>query len=119
MRFSGFVKTGKGRGKRLGFPTANMEPPKDLKDGLYIGLANSKPALIFVGVAETFDEHERRAEVYILDFDGHLYNQSLEVEIIKKIRDNRRFPTHGALVEQMKEDERVAREFFENYNKSN
>ena len=112
MRFSGNVRTGHGRGKKLGFPTANMEPPAELKDGLYLGLANNKPALIFVGAAKTFDDLDRNVEVYILDFKGNLYNHTMEIEILKKIRENIKFASQQKLVEQMKKDEQQAREYF-------
>lgn len=72
------------------------------------------PALVFIGAAETFGEKDRKAEIYILDFDEDIYGQEVEVEIIKKIRENQKFDSKEALVEQMKEDERLAREYFAN-----
>ncbi|MEJ0021373.1 MAG: riboflavin kinase [Candidatus Doudnabacteria bacterium] len=119
MKFSGIVKKGAGRGKDLGFATANLDVPKDLPDGLYIGLANSKPALVFIGAAQTFGETDRKAEIYILDFSDDLYNQKIEVETIKKLRENQKFESEQALIEQMKQDEQLAREFFKSYNSSN
>jgi riboflavin kinase/FMN adenylyltransferase len=118
MRFKGLVKKHLGRGKKLGFPTANIEAPKDCEDGLYVGWAVQKPALIFIGANETFDEIERRAEVYILDFAGDLYDQEIEVEIIKKLRGVTKFDSAEDLIAQMREDERVARDFFANYNQN-
>lgn len=117
MKFSGIVKKHLGRGKKLGFPTANIEAPKNVEDGLYIGFCHSvpndrKPALIFIGASETFNEHDRKAEVYILDFEGDLYGQKIEVEVLKKLRENQKFDSQEALIEQMKEDEVAAREFF-------
>ena len=117
MKFSGIVKKYLGRGKELGFPTANLEAPKNLPDGLYLGWANELRALIFIGPNKTFGETKRRAEVYILDFDQDLYGQKLEVETIKKIRDVIKFDSKEALIEQMKIDEEVARGFFGSYNK--
>ncbi|OGE83535.1 MAG: hypothetical protein A3B10_03435 [Candidatus Doudnabacteria bacterium RIFCSPLOWO2_01_FULL_44_21] len=119
MKFSGIVKKYSGRGKKLGFPTANIEAPKSLEDGLYVGWTDGKPSLIFVGVNETFNETDRRAEVYILDFDQDLYEKQIQVEILKKIREVRKFDSKGALIEQMKQDEEVAREFFKRYNQRN
>ncbi len=112
MKFSGKVMKNSGRGKKIGFPTANMEAPKDLENGLFLGLANTKPALIFIGANETFDETDRRVEVYILDFDGDLYGQTIEIEVHKKIRDVIKFESKGALIEQMKKDESEARKYF-------
>ena len=103
----------------MGFPTANIDAPKEMEDGLYVGLANAKPSLIFVGIAQTFGETKRFAEVYILDFTGDLYDQEIEVEIIRKLRENMKFDSESELVEQMKADELLAREFFTSYNLSN
>ncbi len=119
MKFSGIVKKHLGRGKRLGFPTANIEAPQELEDGLYIGLANKKPALIFIGANETFEEKDRKAEIYLLDFDRDLYEQEIVVETIKKLRKVIKFDSEQALIKQMKEDELVARDFFKAYNKNN
>ena len=112
MKFSGVVKKQSGRGKSLGFPTANIDAPATIEDGLYIGLTNKKPSLIFIGANETFGETDRRAEIYLLDFAGDLYDQQIEVETLKKIREVIRFDSKEALVEQMKKDEKEARTYF-------
>jgi riboflavin kinase/FMN adenylyltransferase len=112
MKFSGVVKKNLGRGTELGFPTANMDAPKEIDEGIYVGQANEKPALIFIGAAETFDETDRKAEVYILDFSGDLYGQILEIELLKKIRGNQKFDSKEELIAQMMQDEKQAREFF-------
>ena len=119
MKFTGIVQKNSGRGKQLGFPTANILAPADLQDGLYLGLTEGAPALVFVGANTTFGETDRRAEIYILDFDNDIYGRQIEVETLKKIRDVIKFDSAEALVAQMQEDERVAKEFFANYNISN
>lgn len=120
MKFSGTVKKHLGRGKELGFPTANIDVPKDCEDGIYVGIVhfNTRPyySIVFVGAAETFEEYERKAEIYILDFTGDLYGQEIEVEIIQKLRENQKFDSPESLIKQMKQDEQVAREFFADYN---
>jgi riboflavin kinase/FMN adenylyltransferase len=130
MKISGIVKKGAGRGKRLGFPTANIDLPKDLEieDGLYLGRVEVNPStslgqklasLIFVGANETFGESEKQGEVYILDFEGDLYGQKIFVEIIKKIRDVIKFSSVEDLISQMKKDEIIAKEFFGLESKNN
>lgn len=119
MKFSGIVKKHLGRGTSLGFPTANIDPPTGLEDGIYVGTANGKPALVFIGLAKTYNETERKAEIHILDFSGDLYGESLDVETIQKIRENKKFYSEQDLVEQIHEDVKVARQFFEEYNISN
>ncbi len=121
MKFSGIVKKGAGRGKDLGFPTANIDGPEGIEDGIYLGwampgLAHALPALIFIGKAETFQETERKAEIYILDFKGNLSEKEINVELIKKIRENIKFISKEDLINQMREDEKVAREFFRQQN---
>ena len=135
---SGTVKKHLGRGKRLGYPTANLDTTTDLMDGIYLGLVKKidggtlpplflrkllpqknlfspqigLPALVFVGPAVTFDETKKLIEVHILDFSQEIYGAQMKVEVIKKIRDNQKFDNEATLVAQMKEDERIAREFF-------
>jgi riboflavin kinase / FMN adenylyltransferase len=124
MRFKGMVKKFTGRGRDLGFPTANIEiNDLDLEDGLYLAKAwigkEEHKALAFIGMNKTFNETDRRAEIYILDFNEYIYSHELEVETIKKIRDVIKFETPEKLIEQMKKDELIAREFFSKYNKIN
>lgn len=123
MKFSGVVKKYLGRGRKLGYPTANIEIDSKIPDGLYLGTtkvgAIKYPSLIFIGVPQTFDDKHRRAESYLLNFSGDLYDKEIFIETIKKIRDNKKFETQEALVKQMRRDEIVARQFFKHYNISN
>ena len=115
MKIKGIVKKSLGRGKKLGFPTANIEVSgKFPEEGIHIGTVGPMelPALIFVGAAKTFDETEKKIEIYILDFDGDIYGEEIEVDLVKKLRDNMKFASTEELVAQMKEDERSAQEFF-------
>src|SRR3990167_8791430 len=116
LRFLGRLVRNLGRGTRLGFPTANLETDTTVPEGIYIGyaLANHEklPALIFSGVPITFDEKEHRIEVYLFDFEGELGVPELGITLIKKIRENEKFDSAEKLIAQMKEDERVAWEYF-------
>lgn len=118
----GTVIHGDRRGRELGFPTANLQfdyapvlPPL----GIYLGRARvpergvgpAHPALVSVGVRPTFHDDGRvLVEVYLLDWDGDLYGTSLDVELMERLRGERRFPSADALVAQMREDEAMARE---------
>lgn len=122
MKFKGIVKRHRGRGKELGFPTANIDAPSDIKDGLYLAwtvikpdMAQRYPSLAFVGANKTFGETDRAAEVYILDFDFDIYDKTIEVEIIQMLRPVIKFHSQEKLVEQMKNDEQEARRFFSEY----
>lgn len=117
MKISGTVKYGKNRGKALGFPTANVVLDKNVEQGIYISIVQlddkTYKALTFIGAAETFDEKEFKAEVYILDFNEDIYGKEINVELLKKIRDVKKFSSPEELKEKMKEDEKTAREYFE------
>jgi|SRR3990167_4989460 len=112
MKYKVLVKKDQGRGRAMGFPTANFDLAQEVKDGIYVGLANNRPSLVFIGSNLTFGETVRHGEVHILDYNGDLYGQEIEVEILKKIRENKKFDSQSELVEQMKKDEKAAREFF-------
>jgi len=103
----------------MGFPTANINAPQDIEDATYLALTNNKPSMVFIGAPETFEETDRRAESYILDFSEDLYGQVIEIEILKKLRNNQKFDSEADLIEQMNKDERLAREFFSHYNLNN
>lgn len=112
----GFVKKNKGRGRKLGFPTANLEIPLDLPEGIFVGHTKYKekqyPSLIFIGASITFKELDKKAEIYILDYDEKIYDEFIEVNIKKKLRDNIQFENKEDLIKQMKKDEKNARVFF-------
>jgi riboflavin kinase / FMN adenylyltransferase len=112
----GRVVTGEGRGLELGFPTANMDldPRQALPaDGVYASLArfngNLQPSVTNIGKNPTFSAHERTVEVHLLDFAGDLYCQNIKVEIIERLREERRFDDSTALKAQVAHDIQQAR----------
>jgi riboflavin kinase/FMN adenylyltransferase len=103
----GIVVRGDGRGRELGFPTANLDVPAELlvpPDGVYAGWANDRRAAISIGTNPHFDGVERRVEAHLLDFDGDLYGDRLVVEIWAPIREQRRFESLEALVAAIDDD---------------
>lgn len=103
----GTVVRGDGRGRELGFPTANLDVPTELlvpPDGVYAGRAHDRRAAISVGTNPHFDGVERRVEVHLLDFAGDLYGQRLVVEIWSEIREQRRFDSLEELVAAIGDD---------------
>lgn len=112
----GKVVKGAQRGKDLGFPTANIALHKNVEEGIYLSKVkvekNWHSALTFIGKAETFSETKIKAESYILGFSGDLYGKYISVQLLKKIRDNRKFNSQEELVKQMQEDLVIARKFF-------
>lgn len=117
----GIVVAGDRRGRDLGFPTANLRfdyAPAMPSLGIYAGrLARSEgpvepgqPALISIGTRPTFHEDgEVLAEVHLLDWEGDLYGSLLAVELVARLRDERRFSDVDALVAQMRRDAEMGR----------
>ncbi|MCS7207235.1 MAG: bifunctional riboflavin kinase/FAD synthetase [Dehalococcoidia bacterium] len=107
----GIVRPGAGRGRRLGFPTANLAVDSSMAipaNGIYATWAvwggRRWPSATSIGVRPTFGGGERTIETYILDFQGDLYGQRLRLEFVHRLRDEQAFPTVQALVEQMTRD---------------
>jgi len=97
----GVVVRGDGRGRELGFPTANLDVPDRLlvpPDGVYAGWARDRRAAISIGTNPHFDGVERRVEAHLLDFDGDLYGRRLVVELWTSIREQLRFGSLEELV---------------------
>ena len=115
----GEVVHGDGRGRDLGFPTANLRfdgpvvlPP----NGIYAVRASwdGRPAdgVASLGVRPTFGAGERLLEVNLFDFEGDLYGRRLRVEFVRRQRGERKFGSVDALVSQMERDARRARQIL-------
>jgi riboflavin kinase/FMN adenylyltransferase len=111
---AGEVVHGDKRGRELGFPTANVIPPEGYVvpgHGVYAARANGVPAAVNVGVRPQFETGRGELiEAFLIDWDGDLYGQQLQIEFLKRLRGERRFPSVEALVEQMGRDVVEARE---------
>jgi riboflavin kinase/FMN adenylyltransferase len=117
---AGTVLHGDELGRRLGFPTANLDvtglalPP----DGVYAIHARASDcmhrAVLNIGLRPTLQSPEprRRFEVHLLDFNADLYGHEIEVTFVEKLRDERKFPSLDALKEQMTRDVAAARALF-------
>lgn len=114
--FWGKVRTHNKRGKKLGFPTANVNLTQDIPEGIYTSktkIANLLyTSLTFIGTAKTFNEKRFHSETYILDFNQNIYNQWISVTLLKKIRKNKKFNSTEKLIKQMTKDEADARKYF-------
>lgn len=112
----GKVRHGNKRGRRLGFPTANIFLHTQIPEGVYAStVAVQKKlyiAVTFIGEAKTFGEREYKAEVYLFDFNGNLYDKLLTIHIYKKIRGNIKFNSEKELIERMHDDVLRARVFL-------
>lgn len=107
----GKVIKGKGRGRVLGFPTANIEvsPQKMLPPaGVYAVWVTVKKkkfkGALNIGKRPTFEEKDLSTEVHILNFEGEIYGEVIKIEIIKPIRKEIKFSSMEELKVQIKED---------------
>ncbi len=105
------VVPGAGRGKTLGFPTANLEvkPEQALpEDGIYVTITEINqellPSVTNIGVRPTFGDGKHTIEVYLLDYQGELYGEKLRINFIDRIRDERRFDSVEELKAQLRKD---------------
>ena len=116
---SGEVVQGKHLGRKLGFPTANVNPER-----LQVAFMGIFAAQVFglgseplngvasLGTRPTVNGTKPLLEVHIFDFDQDIYGQEIRVDFIEKLRDEEKFDDLDALIEQMKKDAAQAREIL-------
>lgn len=127
-RVEGVVVHGDGRGRDLGYPTANVAPPMHAAipaDGVYAcwltvlgpgptigGVTPGEPAMaaVSVGTNPTFSGRARTVEAYVLDSDVDLYGQHVAVDFVEHLRGMRKFDSVVELIKEMDTDVVRARE---------
>jgi riboflavin kinase/FMN adenylyltransferase len=115
---TGIVVRGDGRGKSLGFPTANIAPKHSIipahgvyavrlfvRDRFYDGIAN-------IGMRPTFDKNVLTIEVHVFDFDEDIYGEDISLYFIGKIRDEKKFGSADELILQIGTDVGIARDLL-------
>ena len=116
----GIVVEGKGRGRTIGIPTANIQMDNEIlpRRGVYAGRVGHPDgrglnAVINIGTNPTFEQAAVLSfEVHVLDFSEDLYGQRLVVQFTQRLRDERRFASVEELLEAIHEDISVARELL-------
>lgn len=119
-KISGMVVHGQKQGRKIGFPTANVDVLDEYiipKIGVYIGGVSfdgkDYQAMINIGHNPTFNTRsEVSIEAYILDFDENIYGKSIDVLFYQRIRDELKFDGVQALIEQMNLDYLTTRKYF-------
>jgi riboflavin kinase/FMN adenylyltransferase len=117
---SGVVVHGEGRGRDLGFATANLALGHGDKllprQGIYAVQAALRtyhgPGLLHLGPRPTFQGSPPSIELHLLEFDGDVYGELVRVEFLRRLRDVQPFGSAAELVEQMRRDRQAAVEFF-------
>ncbi|KKQ62063.1 MAG: Riboflavin kinase [Parcubacteria group bacterium GW2011_GWE2_38_18] len=109
-QFSGRVITGEGRGKKIGFPTANIDNQSlNLNYGVYlvellIGAEKTYyQGLLHFGPKKTFNDIIS-TEIFIDKFSKEIYGQNLKIKVVKKIRNIKKFKNLEDLIRQMNRD---------------
>ena len=110
MKYRGFVQKGAGRGRSLGFPTANIVIKDTVPGGIYaarVTLDNKAyDAAVYI------DTKRKILEANLLDFSDDLYGKEIEVELLKKIREDEEFHSDEDLHKAITEDIQRVRRYF-------
>ena len=118
----GPVVRGNGRGRPMGYPTANVEVAEEAAvpaDGVYAGWliradGTRMPAAVSIGTNPTFDGTERRVEAFVLDADLDLYGEHVAVEFVERLRGMVKFDSVEELISQMGQDVELVRRIVNN-----
>ncbi|MGB5170347.1 MAG: bifunctional riboflavin kinase/FAD synthetase [Eudoraea sp.] len=109
---TGIVKRGKGIGRQLAFPTANISIEESYKlipkNGVYFVNSILKNEVVYgmmnIGFNPTVDGSKKSIEVHYFDFEGDLYNQTVQVNLLERIRDEHKFNSLEELKNQLQKD---------------
>ncbi len=119
-RVRGTVVHGAGRGRRLGFPTANLAGVETMlpAEGIYAARAWADgaawPAAVSLGPNPTFGEGGLKIEAYLLDYQGSLYDRPLEMDFLSRLRGVQKFASVEELLAQMRVDVAATRTIVSN-----
>lgn len=114
----GTVVHGLHRGRKIGFPTANIEAEEELlpKPGVYAVKVEwngcVRDGACNIGDNPTFQGTRLTVEVHVLDFDGDLYGKTLRIHFIDRVREERKYPDVLSLIEAIQDDVARCREIL-------
>lgn len=121
---NGTVVRGKGFGKKMEFPTANIHVPDAYKlipkDGVYVVSSMYQDQVIYgmmnIGNNPTFDADKKTIEAHFFDFNEDLYGQDLKIMFLDRLRHEHKFESVEALIEQLRRDRTKAQQFIATLN---
>lgn len=117
---TGKVVKGKGLGRKIGFPTANIEIAEDYKlipkNGVYVIKTSIENKLVYgmmnIGMNPTVNGTKKTIEAHFFNFNNDIYNQTLKIEFVARLRDEQKFESVELLKKQLKLDEKNAKVFI-------
>ena len=117
---SGKIVKGQGLGRKLNFPTLNLHVQEEYKlipkTGVYIVKTTIDQKIFFgimnIGFRPTVNGKNKTIEVHLLDFTGDLYGENMQIEVLKRLRDEQKFSGLEELILQIKKDELFARKWI-------
>ncbi|MBL0013995.1 MAG: bifunctional riboflavin kinase/FAD synthetase [Flavobacterium sp.] len=118
---TGVVQEGKQLGRTIGFPTANLKIVENYKlipkEGVYIVESNLEGRKVYgmmnIGTNPTFDERLLSIEIHFLDFDADLYNQKIQISLLKYLRPEQKFESVALLKTQLEIDKNQTLQYVE------
>lgn len=113
---TGTITRGKGLGKQLDFPTANLQIQESYKlipkNGVYVVQGNIKgetvSGMMNIGFNPTVSGTSKSIEIHFFNFDGDLYDQTLQVDILERLRDEHKFDSVEDLKKQLQKDKETS-----------
>ena len=119
---NGTVVNGKKLGGKIGYPTANINVKESYKlipkTGVYVVKSTIDKKTVFgmmnIGNRPTVDGNHQTIEVHFFDFNQDLYDKNLTIELIYFLRDEQKFDSIDLLIQQLKKDEKTARDYIKN-----
>ena len=117
---TGKVAKGKGLGRKIGFPTANIEIAEDYKlipkNGVYVIKTSIENKLVYgmmnIGMNPTVNGTKKTIASHFINFNNDIYNQTLKIEFVARLRDEQKFESVELLKKQLKLDEKNAKAFI-------
>ena len=119
---NGNVVNGKKLGGKIGYPTANIDVKETYKlipkTGVYVVKSMIAEEIVFgmmnIGNRPTINGNHQTIEVHFFDFNKDLYHQNLTIELLYFLRDEQKFDSLELLIDQLKKDESIARDYIKN-----
>jgi len=121
---TGEVVKGKGLGRKIKFPTINIQINEDYKlipkTGVYIVQTSIENSIVYgimnIGYRPTINGKTQTIEVHLIDFQEDLYGKKIQIEILNRLRDEQKFDSLVSLTQQIQKDEILARKWLETQN---